>query len=99
MMPTKLKTAATISAHPGDMQRVDTAVAIAFGASVAPDITVTPRTSKIITASVGYAITCSRNAANERSMSLLGVVVCFFVAKQCHFSAEMKNNSAGLRAF
>ena len=52
--PTKLNTAAKANAVPGFMHRVETAVAIAFGASVAPAMRVTPITSAKMTPNVGY---------------------------------------------
>lgn len=42
--PTKLKMAASASAMPGFRQRVETADAMALGASVAPEMMVTPMT-------------------------------------------------------
>ena len=51
--PTKLNTAASARAAPGDKQRVETAVAMALGASVAPETMVTAKTSRTITASEG----------------------------------------------
>ena len=43
--PMKLKTAARMRAVVGERQRVDTAEAMALGASVAPEMIVTPMTS------------------------------------------------------
>ena len=51
--PTKFATAAIPSAVPTFMHLVDTAVAIALGASVAPDTSVTKTTNARITPSVG----------------------------------------------
>lgn len=51
--PTKLKMAARIRAVPGLRQRVETAEAMALGASVAPEITVTPITRTRMTISAG----------------------------------------------
>ena len=51
--PTKLKMAARMSAVPGLRQRVETADAMALGASVAPEMTVTPMTRTRTTMSAG----------------------------------------------
>ena len=51
--PTKLKTAARAIAALGERQRVETTVAIAFGASVAPETAVTPMTRMRITNKIG----------------------------------------------
>lgn len=51
--PTKFATAAMPKAVPGFMHRVDTAVAIALGASVAPETIVTKMTNTIITTNAG----------------------------------------------
>ena len=51
--PTKLNTAASAIAAFGVRQRVETTVAMAFGASVAPETAVTPMTRIKITNRMG----------------------------------------------
>ena len=71
MRPTKLKTAATMRATVGRMQRVATAVAMALGASVAPETMVTPMTRMSTTASRGCVPTSSKVAISERFIQSL----------------------------
>ena len=66
--PTKLNTAARPMATFGFRHRVDTAVAMAFGASVAPDTAVTPMMSTKITNRIGWAIACARKSANVNAI-------------------------------
>ena len=68
--PTKLNTAASASATPGFMQRVDTAMAMALGASVAPETIVTPMTSVMMAPKDGYVVIWPMKAARERSIAL-----------------------------
>ena len=68
--PAKLKTAASARAVPGLRQRVDTAVAMAFGASVAPEMTVTPITRMRMTMSAGWAPIEAKNTPSVRSMHI-----------------------------
>lgn len=54
IMPIKFATAAIIKAAPGFKHLVETAVAMAFGASVAPETIVTNKTSTRTAPSAGY---------------------------------------------
>lgn len=69
--PMKLKMAAAQSAERVFMARVATAVAIAFGASVAPETMVTPTTKTMIAATMGLLAMSSSAAAKDRSTCLL----------------------------
>ena len=51
--PKKLQIAAMAMAGPAFMQRVETTVAMAFGASVAPFTTMTPMLSNVTATSMG----------------------------------------------
>ena len=71
--PTKLKTDASAMAVPGRRHRVETAVAMALGASVAPEMTVTAITSATMSHRTGYIAACSMKA--ER-VSAIGPQLC-----------------------
>lgn len=66
--PTKLNTAASASAAPGVRQRVETALAMALGASVAPEMMVTPMTSARMPSRTGWSPACERNTERVNSM-------------------------------
>jgi hypothetical protein len=61
--PKKLRTAAIIIALPGLMDRVETQVAIAFGASVQPLTKITPKVNSVTTSKGGFPIKFSKIAA------------------------------------
>ncbi|MGI6765515.1 MAG: hypothetical protein ACOX4S_09575 [Anaerovoracaceae bacterium] len=62
--PKKLKTAAIKMAVPGLIERVDTQVAIAFGASVQPFTKMTPSVNKVMINNAGLDIVCSKKLIN-----------------------------------
>ena len=66
--PTKLNTAASARAAPGVRQRVETALAMALGASVAPEMMVTPMTSARMPSRTGWSPACERNTERVNSM-------------------------------
>ena len=63
--PRKLNTAAMMMACRGFMARVETAVAMALGASVQPFTSTTPSVSATVTARTGFAASCARNSLRE----------------------------------
>jgi hypothetical protein len=67
--PKKLKTAAIRIAEPGPIERVDTHVAMAFGASVQPFTKITPSVNRVMINSAGLDIVCSKK--------LISVIVIF----------------------
>ena len=69
--PTKLNTAASASAAPGVRQRVETALAMALGASVAPLTTMTPILSSVTATSTGLEASSATNAAHSMVMNAL----------------------------
>ena len=68
MRPTRLKTAAMAMATLGGIQRVETTVAMALGASVTPEMAVTPKTKSKMMMRTGLAIACSINAESVNDM-------------------------------
>jgi hypothetical protein len=72
--PTKLHMAAIKIACFGLIERVETAVAIAFGASVAPFTMITPMLSSVITAINGLLVSCDIN--KERSIVMKTFSLC-----------------------
>ena len=70
--PRKLNTAAIMMALGARMERVDTQVAMALGASVQPFTMITPSVSATVTASMGLLNTCERK-------SVRGIVIIYSV--------------------
>ena len=58
-------------ATPGFKQRVETTVAMALGASVAPDTAVTPITRIKMTNRLGWAIACEIKSKKESAITSL----------------------------
>ena len=69
--PRKLNTAAMRIAARGDMHRVTTQVAMAFGASVQPLTKMTPSVSTTATSSRGFCVNSEKKYANVRSIKSL----------------------------
>ena len=63
--PKKLQIAAMAIAGPAFMQRVETTVAIAFGASVAPFTMMTPMFSSVTATSMGLDMSSERNVPHS----------------------------------
>ena len=63
--PRKLQTAAMTMANFGFMARVDTTVAIALGASVAPFTTMTPMFNRVTTTKIGLDASSAMNEAHS----------------------------------
>ena len=63
--PRKLNTAAMMMACRGFMARVETAVAMALGASVAPFTMITPILSRVTTRRMGFRISSERKKAHS----------------------------------
>ena len=66
--PAKLQTAAMMIASSTSIDRVETQVAIALGASVHPFTKITHRIRKTVIIKAGLPRTCFQKKANERSM-------------------------------
>ena len=75
--PRKSQSAAIRMAFLGEMDLVDTQVAMAFGASVQPLTITTPSVSSTVMASVGLEISCERKSASE-IVIVSPFPVCFF---------------------
>ena len=71
--PRKLKTAAMRIAARGDMQRVETQVAMAFGASVQPLTKITPRVSRTVMSSVGLENSWVKNSLKDMVAARAGM--------------------------
>ena len=69
--PIKLQIAAMMIAAPGDILRVPTTVAIAFGASVAPFTTVAPNVSNNTITNTGLPVNAVRKAPNSITVCVL----------------------------
>jgi len=63
--PKKLKTAAIKIADFTDIERVETHVAIAFGASVQPLTKITPIINKVVTNKIGLEIICAKKSEKD----------------------------------
>ena len=77
MSPMKLQIAAMMIAGPGPMERVETAGAIALGASVAPFTTVAPSVSTKMIKSTGFDPSIMRNEPKSSNGSGLS---SYFIA-------------------
>jgi len=62
--PKKLKTAAIKIADLADIERVETHVAIALGASVQPFTKITPSVSNVVINNMGLVVICVKKSEN-----------------------------------
>jgi len=66
--PKKLNTAAIKIADLTDIERVETHVAIAFGASVHPLTKITPKVSKVVINKIGLEVTCVKKSEKDTTI-------------------------------
>jgi len=84
--PKKLKTAAIRIADRTDIERVETHVAIALGASVQPLTRITPIISKDVINKIGLEIACDKKS--EKVIAIISPVSIFYFTSQLFNTAN-----------